>query len=223
MNNIKIITLSDHSYFHFLKPMVYSCNLNFKQANMHVVLVNCSESEKEEIENMHDNITVIHEKIEFNSDQEKRGYCTNRRAYLINYLRNNSEDIVVWVDADSIFRKNCDSLYQHFNSCELTMRGRDHDIEDFAAGVIGLGNTPVCYDFSKRYYDMVKTNDRTWAVDQYKLKECYFEFKSKINFISLPYKYCDVWFSDDGVIWSAKSKNKVSKKYKKEVVKFMEK
>lgn len=218
MKGIKVITLADAAYFKYVKAFVNSCKINFSNASLHLVLVNMTEVDRSEVESMHPNIEVVIEEVDFADDLEKRCYCTNRRAHLFKYLRDKTDDMLLWVDADSIFRKDCSFLTEHLNSCELTMR-RKKRADKFAAGIIGIYSTPICKEFIDYYYDLVEA-DKGWMSNQVHLRDAYLEFKDRINFDFLDKRYCDVWLSDDGVIWTAKSKLKNTEKYVKEMKKY---
>jgi len=165
-------------------------------------------------------IDVIIENVQFGDDREKRGYCTNRRAFLMYELRKQVDDILMWVDCDSVFIKSCDDLYNHLISCEITMR-RKKAADKFAAGVIGLNSSKICHEFVDDYWKLVSKNDRTWGVNQKELRACYRMYKDRIKFEYLPKIYCDVWLSDEGVIWTAKSKTKHDDRYLNEIKKYL--
>lgn len=218
MSSIKIISLADEDYFEYLCCCVASASLNFSEASFFVVLVNPKENYKERLKSIHNNIEIVIEKKDFSSHQEKKCYCASRRAFLFYDLRSKTDDILLWIDADSIIRSSCKDLIEHLNSCDITMRPKDNPGK-FASGVIGVNNSNICYDFVEEYYKRV-SKDNSWMSDQNNLNETYSFFKDKINYQPLENKYCDVWLSEDGVIWEAKSKKKKDKKYLKEMRKY---
>jgi hypothetical protein len=218
MKDITIISLADPDYFEYLVCFVKSANVNFPSASFYAVLVNPIEGQADELKNSHDNIEVVVETKKFKSIQEKKCYCASRRAKLFYDLRSQTEDMLIWIDADSIIRGSCDDLIKHLDSCELTMRPKKTP-DKFASGVIGIGNSEVCVNFIAEYNEKV-SKDKSWMSDQNNLNDTYVLFKDVINFKPLPDKYCDVWLSDDGIIWEAKSKKKRGKRYVKEMKKY---
>ena len=219
MSNITIVTLADVSYYKVLFSMISSVNVFCGDINIHVVLVNADKSHEEKLKKCHDKINIEMENVKFSTEGEKRNYCTNRRAYLFKILRDVYEGHLVWVDADSIFRGDATDFKKHISDCEITMRPKDLKKGTFAAGVIGIGDTPICRDFINSYYDRVES-EKDWMSNQRNLNETYRGYKGKINFKPLDKKYCDVWLSDKGVLWAAKSKQKKDKRYLSEIAKY---
>jgi hypothetical protein len=219
MGNVTIITLADGEYFKMLLSMVRSLSHHCKGAGVHAILVNSTDKQEAIIRKAHDKITVVRDDLSFSSDSEKRCYCTNRRGYLFKKMRSKLSGHLVWIDADSIFRKNCDSFMSHVSSCELTMRPKDLKKGTFAAGVIGIGDSLICHEFIEDYYDAVN-KDKDWMSNQRNLNKTYWKYRKKINYKVLDKKYCDVWMSDGGVLWCAKSKLHKSKKYRLEIDKY---
>lgn len=217
MSSITLISLADSAYYKYLKVLVKSAIKNFPQAKLYMVLVNMEDGYADEIKSLGDNIRVEIERVDFSGEHEKRCYCAGRRAFLFKKLREETDDILLWVDADSIIRKSCDDLIFHLNSCELTMRSKSKG--KFASGVIGIDSTDICNKFIEEYYlEVGRHND--WMNDQRSLHQVYLKFKDDIKFKYLPRLYCEVSLTEKAVIWTAKSHRKDSKKYKREMAKY---
>ena len=219
MSSITIITLADGEYFKLMLGMIRSLRVHWSQASVYAVLVNSTDRQERVLRAAHDRITIIRDNLSFSSNNEKRCYCTNRRGYLFKKLRQKLSGHLLWIDADAIFRKKCDSFMSHVLGCELTMRPKDLKRGTFAAGVIGIGDSVVCNEFIEDYYSEVN-RDGDWMSNQRNLNKTYWKYKEKIDYKVLDKKYCDVWLSDEGVLWQAKSKLKKNKKYKLEVKKY---
>ena len=78
----------------------------------------------------------------------------------------------------------------------------------------------MCKEFALKYEQSVNS-DHSWMSDQKNLNLAHRAFRKRINFVPLPHNYCDVWLSDEGAIWAAKSKKKNSKRYVHELNKFL--
>jgi len=217
LKNITLISLADSAYYKYLKVLVKSAIINFPQAKLHIVLVNMGEEHRVAIKSLGENIRVDIETVSFPGEHEKRCYCASRRAFLFKKLREETDDVLLWIDADSIIRKPCDDLISHLNSCELTMRSKSKG--RFASGVIGVDSTDVCNMFIEEYYaEVSRHND--WMNDQRSLHQVYLRFKDKIKFNYLPRTYCEVSLTEEAVIWTAKSHRKDGKKYRAEMAKY---
>lgn len=213
-NDITIITLADKVYYQYLIPLLHSANKHFNSAWAEVYLVDFDHQESpisicEEIRAINPKYNVTFLSSLPNVDLEC--YCTNARADLFYTLRRKTDNILFWLDADSIIRSSCDELIKHLSSCELTM---NHKSEiRFKAGVIGMGSSDICRDFTTRYRSLVSSEYNDWFANQKYLNKTYSEFKDRINFKPLPDKYCDTRLTDKGVIWAAQSENKSDSKY----------
>lgn len=220
MKNIKIISLADSEYYHFLFALTRSAEEYFPQASLHLTLVNMDECKIEELRKGNNNITVEIENVNFSKEYEKRCYCARRRGFLFYKLRDICDDILLWIDADSVIRKNCDDLHVLLNKGDLSVVQR-RKATDIRSGIIGINTTPVCREFINRYKSILDF-DHTWMSDQQNLNKLYREMEKKINLNLLPDVYCDVWFREEGIIWEAKSKSKNSKRYRIEIEKYLQ-
>jgi hypothetical protein len=217
LKDITIISLADDVYYQYLKSLVISATINFPQALLFIVLVNMDKKFRDELLSYNSKMKVEIEQVNIPPGYDRACYCASRRAFLFKKLREETSNILLWVDADSIIRKPCNDLISHLNSCDVTMRPKVSG--RFASGIIGINSSDVCNNFINRYYDLVK-DDKDWMSDQKNLNRTYLEFKDTINFVPLANIYCDVWLSRQGVIWTAKSKTKKSNKYREEMTKY---
>lgn len=215
MKKITILTVANAPYFQLLEGMVRSAEKNFPRANMMVELVNMGSEYLKIVEQWHSDIIVRSVAVEKSAE---RNFCTNRRAALFREYRKKESGPLIWIDADSLIRRPCNDLADHILSCDLTMRNKTKN--KFAAGTIGIGNSRICTELVNRYYEMVKA-DTSWMSNQNNLNRLYAEFKKRINFVSLPNIYCDVWLSDEGIIWAAKARKKKSERYLRELNEFL--
>ena len=215
MRDITILTVANARYFQLLEGMVRSAEKNFSRASMIVELVNMESKYLKIVEQWHSDITVRSTSVEKSLE---KNFCTNRRAFLFREYRKKKFGHMMWLDADSVIRRPCDDLADHLLSCDLTMRMKTE--KKFAAGTIGMGNSQICTEMTNEYYRMVEA-DSSWMSNQNNLNNLYAKFKKRIRFKPLPNTYCDVWLSDEGVIWAAKARKKKSEKFLSELNKFL--
>ena len=218
MRDVTILTVADGAYFSLLKGLVKSADVNFSRASLIVELVNVEEKHLDEIKSLHSDILVRILNKNFNSEHEKKCFCTNRRASLFREFRQKEYGPLMWLDADSIIRSSCNALADHLLSCDLTMRPKKTKAT-FAAGTIGLVVSPVCVEMAGRY-EHLTNGVATWMSNQLNLNKLYRQYKKRINFKPLPNIYCDVLLSDEGIIWAAKSRKKSAKRYRRELAKW---
>lgn len=218
---IILFSLTDPEYFKYIKALIRSSKKYFSESKFCATLVNCNDKQINQLKKIN-NCDILIENKKFLNDHEKRCYCASRRAHLFIKLREKyPDDYLVWVDADSIFVKNAKLFSNHIISCDVSMRPKNLKIGTFASGVITSG--PKSIDFFNEYNNKInsKLNLNKWLTDQKMLNLTYNEFKNKINFKPLPNIFCDVWYSNNGVLWVAKRRIRDNNAFQNEVNKWI--
>jgi len=218
---IVLFSLADTKYFNYIKALVKSSRKYFSDSIFRIFLVNVDKKCVSQLSGIN-NCIISTEKKFFFSELEKKCYCASRRGYLFIELRKQyPNDHLVWIDSDSVFVKSTKPFKKHILSCDVSMRPKDLILGKFASGVIISG--PKSIDFFNAYYKKIKNrlhlND--WTSDQKMLDLNYRQFKNKIDFKSLPEIFCDVWYSDEGVLWVAKGKCRSNSRYQTEIKKWI--
>ena len=241
----KIITVADINYFEFVKAMVKSATVNFPDASIYVELINMDKEHVNAINSISNKCSGHILNVKFENNNQRKCFCTNRRVDLFYKIRNECDDILVWIDADSLVRKPCDELMDIISKYDVSAVRRPAikpgGERTLRAGIIALNNTHGGYMFLERYVNIMKKHNQwnnvkdtddihkdpfTWKVwmanqnvlDQLIRKDI--EMKELISFGDLSNKFCDVHLSDDGVIWAAKNKLKKSNIYIDELEKY---
>ena len=223
---VNIIGISDIVYLNYFSTMVRSAAVNFPQAKVLCHLINVPRKKQDDLKSLHPDIEVTTESIRFKSWKPIRKYiyCANKRAELLCRAVGRGEALL-YLDADSIIRKQCVELVDILSSCDITVKEKKkkHGLKArhgrFSAGIIGFGKGLIVKEFIKRYAYIVEHDLNSYS-DQYNLYEVYREFKDRINYVPLPERFCDTRLSNDGVIWNGKSSRKTTAKYKKEMKKY---
>lgn len=227
--DIVLISLADAEYFKYLRILAISQSINLPDVPMLVFLVNCDKSMAREMVALNKNCHVEIEHKSFKSEHQKRCYCAQRRAYLFKSIRNSARKHMIWIDADSIIRKPCQSLIEHSLSCDFSAKVKRVSSKQkssgakFASGVLSIGVSPDCDLFIDYYYRACqnkKGKEINWLDDQLKLTETFDNLGFRLHSNPLPETYCDTSLSDESVIWAAKADLKYSQKYLKEMEKF---
>lgn len=217
MASIRIISLANDGYYSYLRALVASAAVNFSIAKMHVVLVNVSKKKKLTLQSMHPNIIVDSETVDF-THMSEGCYCARRRAHLFQRIRKVTSDTLMWIDADSIIRKDCNHLNEELASFDLATV-RKKRTGTLRSGIIAVGNSKASRNFINRYEKSLITDHR-WMADQIHLNRIYHDMEKELKFRPLSSWYCDVWMRPLGSIWTAKSKKKHSRKYLQEAEKY---
>ena len=218
---IILFSLADAKYFRYIKALVRSSREYFPDSIFHIFLVNVDKECIMQLTGIN-NCMISTEKRNFSNELEKKCYCASRRGFLFTKLRRRYPNAhLVWIDSDSVFIKNAESFKKHILSCDVSMRPKNLILGKFASGVIISG--PNSIDFFNEYYNKInkRINLNDWTSDQKMLNLNYRQFKDKINFKSLPKIFCDVWYSNEGVLWVAKGKCRNNSRYQMEIKKWI--
>lgn len=230
----RIVTVADREYFQLVKVMLKSASVNFPEADFYIELVNMDMNDVCEIEAIVPEAVIDIVKISFANETQKKCYCGNRIASLLKELRNRFDDILIWADADMIFRKSCDEFIKIVSSCDFAANRRPKG-KMIRTALLSFGNTKIATQLINKYAEEVeKINDwrnvnceklssvwEIWMADTTVLSDIYDnEFKDKLNFVNLPTIYCDYHLSKEGVIWNGLDKNRKKDMWAKETEKW---
>lgn len=235
MKTFKIVTVADSKYFDLVKVMIKSAVVNFPEASAYVELVNMGLKETGEIKCIQPNSAVNETKIDFENVGQKQCYCGNRVATLLYELRLKCDDILVWVDADMIFRKSCKELVEIMSSCDIAAC-RKPGGNMIRTAIFSFNNTKAVKKFASEYAKKVELinnwrsvsgtirNSKTWKIwmadTTVFTNLCDNLFKNKLKLVYLDDTFCDVTLDKASVIWNGLSKNKRKTAWLKESRKF---
>jgi hypothetical protein len=239
VSEIRIISLADASYFKYLRVLVNSARVNFPEAKFHAVLVNLDDHFGQELQRSHPRCEYTIERVKFVNDEQKRCYCTNRRGYLLYHIRKMTNDILMWLDADSIIRKPCTELMKICHSVDFAAKKKTkHDMNKagskprgFMGGLLIFGNTPIAAEMTARYYETIVQRDqwqrlvnkklkdklfvsKVWMANQDLLTNLVENYEYKIRFSPLAQEFLDCKLFDSSVIWSLKRSTRKKPEYK---------
>lgn len=235
----KIISACDKNYFGFLEILVKSAKRNFSDASIYVELVNMDEQAKGIIERISPKCEAEVTTIDFKNPNQLKCYCTNRRVDLFNELRSKCDDILIWIDADSIIRRSCSELMEIISAHDVSAVIRPPPVASLRAGIIAINNTEEGNRFIKKYVEIMKPlNQWNKAKDTKRIQsdpftwECWMANQNcldvlcrrnkrpELRFAALDNLYCDVHFKKEGYIWAAKNLLKTSPAYHEELKKY---
>lgn len=236
----KIISVCDKNYFGFLEILVKSAVINFPEASIYVELVNMDEKAKSIIEKISPKCEAEIMSVDFKNPNQLKCYCTNRRVDLFAKLRSGCDDILIWIDADSIIRRSCSELMEIISVHDVSAVIRPPPVASLRGGIIAINNTEEGNKFIKEYVEIMKPlNQWNKARDTVKIQsdpftwECWManqncldtlcrkKKKPELHFAPLDNLYCDVHLKDEGYIWAAKNRLKTSPIYLEELKKYV--
>lgn len=235
----KLITAFDKDYFKFGKIMIKSATINFPECSIYAELVNMDDYAKDIIDNIAPQCESEITSIDFKNANQKKCYCTNRRVELFDKLRKRCDDVLIWLDADSIIRRPCIELMNIISSHDVSAVVRPPPVASLRGGIIAINNTEQGNNFIKEYVEIMKPLNRwdkakdtakiqhdpftweVWMANQNVLdRMCRKRKNLDLNFAALDNLYCDVHLKDEGFIWAAKNRLKTSPIYLEELNKY---
>jgi len=205
---ILINIVSNNFYFHHLEAFLYHVSDLKIDLTLRVELVNVPKYKVTWLLN-HDrnyDIQVIETTLKFSNFEEEKGFCTNRRAYLLSDpVKNSKFDYVCYFDVNLIIlpslfdliTKNFDKdAFFYLDTCHSSFKKRFWKFKSskrlgplgtphhmvMKAGVQIYKVGPITNAFLSDYLNTVKPLDRVWYVDQEALYIVLSKYIDKIDF-----------------------------------------
>lgn len=165
---LTILAISDGEYVPRLKALSASISQNMPSAHLHALLVNVDEQDDDvaHLKHIHPHTdfsfvyeTLDHDNVKLGLDgvtkyTEKAGFCVNVRAQAIYDLLLKGHDTVLFLDADSIVRKDLGALVQELRHHDIMIHKREGTevFRRVAAGTIAVRRTPASLRFFRTLY-----------------------------------------------------------------------
>ena len=157
-----------------------------------------------------------HEKVKVALDAktkftEKAGFCVNLRVSAILDLLHQDIDNILFVDADTIIRKDLSKLFKQFRSHDILIHKRPNEkpFMRVAGGVIGVRNTRWTKNFFSRFLEHVNNlGNKEFFSDQWGFSLTMQELNAGSRIGHLAKNYIDWDFNADSFIWVGKGQRK---------------
>jgi len=217
-----ILVISDSIFFPHLKSAIASVQSNCPASVLHCHLINPEDSQLQLIKEK--NITITKEYKTFKNNEERRGYCVNVRSILVKNLLEQGHDSVLYLDADSIIRRDCRELQQLIKKNDLVILHNTEKEEElrhlFNCGIIGFNNSTSTKKFVDKWITKIEEiGFYKWYSDQIGFAYIYEEMKAELFLLSMPLTFHDSEFLSDSHIWTGRG----PRKYKNKIFKLEEK
>lgn len=258
--NVAILCVSDSAYLPILEPLIRSLKVNSKiNYNLNIRLVNCDTVPEWLADSrvVHDNIDISTKRNKLISDGYllNEGIILNRKescvrtarwlysdfmAYCVNIkfsdicrlLCDESNDIVVYLDADTIIRDDLrglvDMLHNHDILVRMTASDNKKKITEphgvlYHIGMMLINNNEITRKFYHKLDDMIKQDDfYNWDTDQIQFSHCV-NMTPGIRIGNIPSKYKDESMRMDSIVWCGASSGKIADgRYISEMAKYRE-
>ena len=213
---LAILSVSDPKYLRHLKTLLASVAQNFPVVKFYLHLINVEQSITEELLNIYPHIEFSWHNQQFANQENKQAYCANIRASLIfELLQQQDLSSLLYLDADSIVRKDLSELVKLIDTGDLVILERKNAAQArlrFPTGVIGIKNNSSTIKFIERWRDLLYDNLYDWYSDQACFTQTYEQMSSQVKLVSLPPEYVDWNFLPLSPIWVGKGARKYEHK-----------
>lgn len=226
--NPTILAISDLRFLPHLQVLVASVNRHFPQAHIHIYLVNINDPKEQiSLKQLHPNIqfTLIEKNLEEaiikialdgkTQYTEKAGFCVNLRVHAIHTLLNKGVSNILFVDADTIIRKDLSELFDQLKNSHILIhkRPKEKHFMRVAGGVIAVRNTDWSKSFFKRFIEQVdRLGNTDFFSDQWGFDLTAQELSGYVSPLPpighLPKCYIDWDFNEHSFIWVGKGQRK---------------
>lgn len=260
-----IVTIStDSDYVERTKCLLNSISINSPNVKVHLRAIDCSESELLALRSAHKNLILSDEQVNkctkrrffragavlstnlLNTGPYKSRLLSERQCYVSNTRYRNilyclqelKEDIVIFLDADAIVRKNLLDLTDFIKKYEVlcnvgTEVPRYPNGRCWECSCIIARNTPQAVNFFEQVKLLTESNITDWDSDQFAIENIYSNYKislcEDISFIEdLGWRVLTVdnWddadsiYSADTYIWPGSGEGKFTREYCREQKKY---
>lgn len=258
--NVAILCVSDSVYLPILEPLIRSLKVNSRiDYKLNIRLINCDKV-PEWLTNTQviiDNVDISTKRNKLISDgyllnegiilNRKESYVRTARwlysdfmAYCVNIkfgdicrlLSDERNDIVIYLDADTIIRGDLgglvDMLHNHDILVRMTASDNKKKITEphgvlYHVGMMLINNNEITRKFYQKLDDMIKQDDfYNWDTDQIQFSHCV-NMTPDIHIGNIPSKYKDESMGKDSIVWCGASSGKIADdRYISEMAKYRE-
>lgn len=220
---LTILAIADPDFVPRLRALAASIAANMPSALLHACLVNANDEHAAEILTAHANCEFSFEYAELDTTQvkigrdgitpytEKAGFCVNLRGRKTLELLREGARRVLFVDADTIVRRDLGPLCALIDANDVVIHKRPHenDYMGVAGGVIGVRPSTGGIEFFERAVARIDAiGNRDFFSDQLAFTQTIEELGARVRVAHLPKAYIDWEFEPDSFIWTGKGRRK---------------
>jgi len=209
--NTGLIALVDKQYLHFLKTLLTSLRKTNHKITAFVCLININKGEKLEndLRLIYENISFSYLSRDFVSDAERRAFCSNYRVMFIKEILNKQLNLLIYLDADSIIRKNLTLANINPSSdIEILMRDSNDSRFKVATGAMIIKNNSQSKLFFKHWEKNIHLKQFKWFSDQITCYETIEELSNDVVVCQIDERLIDWKFINSSIIWAGKGNRK---------------
>ena len=221
---LTILAIADPEFVPRLRALAASIAANMPSATLRACLVNVVDPVLvESIERAHArtefsfvfaelDATVVHMGRDgITPYTEKAGFCVNLRGRAVLDLLREGRRRVLFLDADSIIRRDLASLFPLIDASDVVIHKRPHE-KDFmgvAGGVIAVRPSAGAIEFFERAVERIDAiGNRAFFSDQLAFQQTIADLGDRVAVAHLPKAFIDWDFDEQSYIWVGKGRRK---------------
>jgi Nucleotide-diphospho-sugar transferase len=223
MPELIVLAIADPEFLPRLEVLAASLERNSPSARLHACLVNVEPADAERLRVIHRHTELQNESLSLDATHvkigldgitpytEKAGYCVNLRGRVILDLLHAGCRRVLFVDADTIVRRDLGPLCALIDQNDLVIHKRPEAPEFMrvAGGVIGVRPTDAAIEFFTRAVARIDAiGNREFFSDQLAFHLTIEELDGRVSVGHLPKKFIDWDFDEQSFIWVGKGRRK---------------
>jgi hypothetical protein len=223
MPELTVLAIADRLFLPRLEVLAASLARNSPFVHLHAYLVNVAPEDAERLRAIHRHTELRFDSAELDATEmkigldgitpytEKAGYCVNLRGRAILDLLQAGCPRVLFVDADTIVRRDLGSLCTFLDRHDLVIHKRPEAAEYMrvAGGVIGVRPTDAAIEFFTRAVARIDAiGNRKFFSDQLAFHLTIEELEGRVCVGHLPKTYIDWDFDEQSFIWAGKGRRK---------------
>jgi hypothetical protein len=215
---LTILAIADAEFVPRLRALAASIAANMPSATLHACLVNVVDPPELEGRTERSYVfapldtTVVHLGLDgITPYTEKAGFCVNLRGRAVLDLLRAGRERVLFVDADTIIRRDLAPLFPLIDSNDVVIHKRPHerDFMGVAGGVIATRPTAAAIEFFERAADRIDAiGNRAFFSDQLAFHQTIAEMGDRARVAHLPKAFIDWDFDPQSYIWVGKGRRK---------------
>jgi hypothetical protein len=206
-----LIVVTDKKYLKHLEVLLLSLNKTNHKITVYACLINIPESKNlnNKLKKLYPFLDLSYLKKQFTSSQNKKAFASNYRVSFIRSILKLHHQLVLYLDVDSIVRKNLiNAKISPSSDIEILFRKTGDLRMKVATGAIILRNNKQSHLFLKHWETRITPNIFEWFSDQISFYQTYKRIKDKINISSIDKSLIDWEFHPESIVWAGKGDRK---------------
>jgi len=190
MSDFVILTVSNQDYISYLTKMLKSLWSHHTDQTGYALLVNVTDDSKQQIIDVHPNVKILEEDIQFDSMEDEKGFLVCCRTWYIKRLMEDLQTSVFYCDADVIFLEDVSPFFAWLDNLDFSARAKKLKPKvTVNAGILWCKYSLENLQRIDFWIERTKHRGIKWMSDQLSFNDMINKYRSEIKFDRFPKKY----------------------------------